>query len=93
MSSWVVLVTSRLEMFIGDPGDTTAVVLLQDGTVDPLPDALVGADDATIAAHYGVDEVVRSSGTGRITTRALSKSAVVGVVPPNSPRARRSVGG
>src|SRR5262252_5887963 len=33
----------------------------------------------------GTYDVVRSSGTGRMTTRALSKSVVVGVVPPNSP--------
>src|SRR5215470_6484102 len=32
-------------------------------------------------------DVVRSSGTGRMTTRAFSKSVVVGVVPPNSPTA------
>src|SRR5256885_15758692 len=30
-------------------------------------------------------DVVRSSGIGRMTTRALSKLAVVGLVPPNSP--------
>src|SRR5438034_11376551 len=35
-------------------------------------------------------DVVRSSGTGRMTTRAFSKSVVVGVVPPNSPTATRS---
>src|SRR5262247_1533515 len=35
----------------------------------------------------GTYDVVRSSGTGRMTTRALSKSVVVGVVPPNSPTA------
>ena len=35
-------------------------------------------------------DVVRSSGIGRITTRAFSKSVVVGVVPPNSPTAMRS---
>src|SRR5919198_5714751 len=33
----------------------------------------------------GTYEVVRSSGIGRMTTRALGKSVVVGVVPPNSP--------
>ncbi len=38
----------------------------------------------------GTYDVVRSSGIGRITTRALSKSEVVGVVPPNSPRVTRS---
>src|SRR6266446_2296037 len=38
----------------------------------------------------GTYEVVRSSGTGRMTTRAVSKSTVVGVVPPNSPVASRS---
>lgn len=43
-------------MFIGVPGAT--VVLLPDGTAEALPDALVGADDAEIAEHYGVDEVV-----------------------------------
>src|SRR5688572_18666733 len=35
-------------------------------------------------------DVVRSSGTGRMTTRAFSKSVVVGVVPPYSPTATRS---
>src|SRR5262245_746090 len=34
----------------------------------------------------GTYDVVRSSGIGRMTTRALPKSVVVGVVPPNSPR-------
>src|SRR6476660_3273202 len=38
----------------------------------------------------GTYDVVRSSGTGRMTTRALSKSEVVGVGPPNSPRVPRS---
>src|SRR4029077_12585184 len=38
----------------------------------------------------GTYDVVRSSGTGRMTTRALSKSVGVGVVPPNSPTATRS---
>src|SRR5438445_8481545 len=33
----------------------------------------------------GTYDVVRSSGIGRMTTRALSKLAVVGLVPPNSP--------
>src|SRR5947207_11808087 len=33
----------------------------------------------------GTYDVVRSSGMGRMTTRALAKSVVVGVVPPNSP--------
>ena len=33
----------------------------------------------------GTYDVVRSSGIGRMTTRALSKSVVVGLVPPNSP--------
>src|SRR6266508_4183177 len=32
-------------------------------------------------------DVVRSSGRGRMTTRAWAKSVVVGVVPPNSPMA------
>src|SRR6185295_17907071 len=34
----------------------------------------------------GTYDVVRSSGIGTMTTRALSKSVLVGVVPPNSPR-------
>src|SRR5262245_1659716 len=38
----------------------------------------------------GTYEVVRSRGMGRITTRALLKLAVVGIVPPNSPTAMRS---
>src|SRR4029077_2472306 len=38
----------------------------------------------------GTYDVVRSSGIGKIATRALSKSLVVGVVPPNSPTAMRS---
>src|SRR5207244_8842978 len=38
----------------------------------------------------GTYEVVRASGTGRMTTRACSKSVVVGVVPPNSLEASRS---
>src|SRR4051794_15269971 len=33
----------------------------------------------------GIYDVVRSSGIGRMTTRACSKSVVVGVVPPYSP--------
>src|SRR2546428_4794287 len=33
----------------------------------------------------GTYDVVRSSGIGRMTTRAFSKSVVVGVAPPNSP--------
>src|SRR5215467_13714712 len=33
----------------------------------------------------GPYDVVRSSGMGRMTTRAFSKSVVVGVVPQNSP--------
>src|SRR5450759_5315709 len=33
----------------------------------------------------GTYDVVRSSGMGRMTTRALANSVVVGVVPPNSP--------
>src|SRR5205814_2496486 len=33
----------------------------------------------------GTYDVVRSSGIGRMTTRAWAKSVVVGVVPPNSP--------
>src|SRR6266699_3801477 len=33
----------------------------------------------------GTYDVVRSSGTGRMTTRAFSKSVEVGLVPPNSP--------
>src|SRR6266849_542055 len=33
----------------------------------------------------GTYDVVRSSGIGRMTTRARAKSVVVGVVPPNSP--------
>src|SRR5262245_1574120 len=49
-------------------------------------------DDATriscgplrVPATY---DVVRSSGIGRMTTRACAKSVVVGVVPPNSPMA------
>src|SRR6185503_3844618 len=35
----------------------------------------------------GTYDVVRSNGTGRTTTRARSKSTMVGVVPPNSPTA------
>src|SRR5207248_10446385 len=35
----------------------------------------------------GTYDVVRSKGIGRITTRAASKSTVVGVVPPKSPTA------
>src|SRR6185503_15656626 len=35
-------------------------------------------------------DVVRSSGTGRMMTRAFSNVVGVGVVPPNSPRATRS---
>src|SRR5262245_41529831 len=38
----------------------------------------------------GTYEVVRSSGMGRITTRAPLKSDGLGVVPPNSPMATRS---
>src|ERR687887_772770 len=38
----------------------------------------------------GTYEVVRSSGIGKTTTRALGKSVVVGVVPPNSPTVSRS---
>src|SRR5919112_1469037 len=38
----------------------------------------------------GTYDVVRSSGIGKMTTRALAKSVVVGVVPPNSPSARCS---
>src|SRR5215831_11093740 len=38
----------------------------------------------------GTYDVVRSNGTGRMTTRALSKSTIVGVVPPNSPTAMLS---
>src|SRR6266850_7531150 len=38
----------------------------------------------------GTYDVVRSSGTGKMTTRACSKSVVVGVVPQNSPVASRS---
>src|SRR5206468_9855124 len=38
----------------------------------------------------GTYEVVRSSGIGRMTTRAPAKSVVVGIVPPNSPTATRS---
>src|SRR6266853_3869894 len=33
----------------------------------------------------GTYDVVRSKGIGRMTTRAASKSTVVGVVPPNAP--------
>ena len=33
----------------------------------------------------GTYDVVRSSGIGRMTTRALAKSVVVGVAPPNAP--------
>src|SRR6185437_7522199 len=35
----------------------------------------------------GTYDVVRSNGTGRMTTRARSKSTIVGIVPPNSPTA------
>src|SRR5258708_40232022 len=38
----------------------------------------------------GTYDVVRSSGIGKMTTRALAKLAVVGMVPPNSPTAMRS---
>src|SRR5689334_9317297 len=38
----------------------------------------------------GTYDVVRSRGMGKITTRALSKPAVVGIVPPNSPTETRS---
>src|ERR1051325_5861009 len=38
----------------------------------------------------GTYDVVRSNGIGRITTRARSKSTIVGVVPPKSPTAMLS---
>src|SRR5436190_18126198 len=38
----------------------------------------------------GTYDVVRSNGIGRMMTRALANVAVVGIVPPNSPTARRS---
>ncbi len=38
----------------------------------------------------GTYEVVRSKGIGRMTTRAASKSTMVGVVPPNAPTAMYS---
>ena len=57
----------------------------RDGKVIATPQARADVAYELTETAPGTYEVVRSSGIGRMTTRALSKSVVLGVVPPNSP--------